>query len=170
MLTFCCRLQLLSRWWRVSVSMKTSCASLLMTNTSSTVVRTARRPYTTAGPGKPCGRSRYVQARGHSTVWFFRLGLNLEDWTDDSSVSQLSSYLLCMSYSDCEVWAGDITGKLHSFSMRDGTLKAVSQVDVGHTALITGIHRSPGSLYTCSSDRTVKVSFDAFFFIYLIFF
>lgn len=70
---------------------------------------------------------------------------------------QLNSYLLCMSYSDCEVWAGDITGKLHSFSMRDGTLKAMSQIDVGHTALITGIHRSPGGLYTCSSDRTVKV-------------
>lgn len=70
---------------------------------------------------------------------------------------QLSSYLLCMSYSDCEVWAGDIAGKLHSFSMQDGTLKAMSQIDVGHTALITGIHRSPGSLYTCSSDRTVKV-------------
>lgn len=77
--------------------------------------------------------------------------------THDSSTSQLNSYLLCMSYSDCEVWAGDITGKLHSFSMRDGTLKAMSQIDVGHTALITGIHRSPGSLYTCSSDRTVKV-------------
>lgn len=80
--------------------------------------------------------------------------------------SQLNSYLLCMSYSDCEVWAGDITGKLHSFSMRDGTLKAMSQIDVGHTALITGIHRSPGSLYTCSSDRTVKVLFGTFFFFF----
>lgn len=84
--------------------------------------------------------------------------------------SQLNSYLLCMSYSDCEVWAGDITGKLHSFSMRDGTLKAMSQIDVGHTALITGIHRSPGSLYTCSSDRTVKVLFGTFFFFFLYFY
>lgn len=46
---------------------------------------------------------------------------------------------------------------LHSFSMQAGTLKPVSQFDVGHTALITGIHRSPGNLYTCSSDCTVKV-------------
>nr|XP_024657887.1 LOW QUALITY PROTEIN: F-box/WD repeat-containing protein 9-like [Maylandia zebra] len=70
---------------------------------------------------------------------------------------RLSSYLLSMSYSGCEVWAGDNGGMLHSFSMQAGTLKPVSQFDVGHTALITGIHRSPGSLYTCSSDCTVKV-------------
>ncbi|XP_071330012.1 F-box/WD repeat-containing protein 9 [Trachinotus anak] len=70
---------------------------------------------------------------------------------------QLSSYLLSMSYSGSEVWAGDNSGKLHSFSMQAGTLKPLSQFDVGHTALVTGIHRSPGTLYTCSSDRTVKV-------------
>ncbi|XP_033499983.2 F-box/WD repeat-containing protein 9 [Epinephelus lanceolatus] len=70
---------------------------------------------------------------------------------------RLSSYLLSMSYSGCEVWAGDNSGMLHSFSMQAGTLKPLSQFDVGHTALVTGIHRSPGSLYTCSSDRTVKV-------------
>ncbi|XP_042337433.1 F-box/WD repeat-containing protein 9-like [Plectropomus leopardus] len=70
---------------------------------------------------------------------------------------RLSSYLLSMSYSGCEVWAGDNSGMLHSFSMQAGSLKPLSQFDVGHTALVTGIHRSPGSLYTCSSDRTVKV-------------
>ncbi|XP_038554692.1 F-box/WD repeat-containing protein 9-like [Micropterus salmoides] len=70
---------------------------------------------------------------------------------------RLSSYLLSMSHSGCEVWAGDNSGMLHSFSMQAGTLKPLSQFDVGHTALVTGIHRSPGSLYTCSSDRTVKV-------------
>uniref|UniRef100_UPI0037E789AE F-box/WD repeat-containing protein 9 n=1 Tax=Semicossyphus pulcher TaxID=241346 RepID=UPI0037E789AE len=70
---------------------------------------------------------------------------------------QLSSYLQSMSYRGCEVWAGDNSGMLHSFSMQTGTLKAVSKFDVGHVAMITGIHRSTGSLYTCSSDRTVKV-------------
>uniref|UniRef100_A0A8C6U1X4 F-box and WD repeat domain containing 9 n=1 Tax=Neogobius melanostomus TaxID=47308 RepID=A0A8C6U1X4_9GOBI len=67
------------------------------------------------------------------------------------------SYLLSMSYSGSEVWAGDSRGMLHAFSMQSGTLKALSQFDVGHTAMVTGIHRSPGSLYTCSSDKTVKV-------------
>ncbi|TKS74179.1 Serine/threonine-protein kinase pim-2 [Collichthys lucidus] len=45
---------------------------------------------------------------------------------------------------------------LHSFSMQTGTIKRLSQFDVGHTAPVTGIHRSHGSLYTCLSDRTVK--------------
>lgn len=101
-------------------------------------------------------------------VWF-RFNLGIPAWAIRQLLrSQLNSYLLCMSYSDCEVWAGDITGKLHSFSMRDGTLKAMSQIDVGHTALITGIHRSPGSLYTCSSDRTVKVLFGTLIFFSLL--
>lgn len=69
----------------------------------------------------------------------------------------LKSYLLSMSYSGSEVWAGDSRGMLHAFSMQSGTFKALSQFDVGHTAMVTGIHRSPGSLYTCSSDKTVKV-------------
>ncbi|XP_071383965.1 F-box/WD repeat-containing protein 9 [Centroberyx affinis] len=70
---------------------------------------------------------------------------------------RLSSYLLSMSYSGSEVWAGDNRGMLHTFSMQAGVLQSLSQFDVGHTSLVTGIHRSPGSLYTCSSDRTVKV-------------
>ncbi|XP_072299572.1 F-box/WD repeat-containing protein 9 [Eucyclogobius newberryi] len=70
---------------------------------------------------------------------------------------RLKSYPLSMSYSDSEVWTGDNKGSLHSFSMQAGTLKFLSRFDVGHTAMITGIHRSPGSLYTCSVDRTLKV-------------
>ncbi|XP_061702395.1 F-box/WD repeat-containing protein 9 [Syngnathoides biaculeatus] len=70
---------------------------------------------------------------------------------------RLRSYLRSMSYSDNEVWGGDIRGRLHCFSMRQGVLKYLSRFDVGHTAMVTGIHKSPGSLYTCSSDFTVKV-------------
>ncbi|XP_028268471.1 F-box/WD repeat-containing protein 9 isoform X2 [Parambassis ranga] len=70
---------------------------------------------------------------------------------------RLSSYLLSMSYSGCEVWTGDNSGMLQCFSLQAGSLKALSQFDVGHTDLVTGIHKSSGSLYTCSADRTVKV-------------
>lgn len=70
---------------------------------------------------------------------------------------QLSSYLLSMCYSGSEVWAGDNRGMLHTFSVSAGVLRPVSQFDVGHTSLVTGIHQSPGTLYTCSSDRTIKV-------------
>ncbi|KAM4717085.1 LOW QUALITY PROTEIN: F-box/WD repeat-containing protein 9 [Anableps anableps] len=70
---------------------------------------------------------------------------------------KLSSYLSSMSYSGYEVWAGDNKGMLHSFSMQTGTLKLLSKFDVGHTNLFTGVHRSQGSLYTCSIDKTVKI-------------
>ncbi|KAM9746140.1 F-box/WD repeat-containing protein 9 [Menidia menidia] len=70
---------------------------------------------------------------------------------------RLSSYLLSMSHSGYEVWAGDNRGMLHSFSMHAGALKLLSQFDVGHTDLVTGIHRSHGSLYTSSSDCSVKL-------------
>ncbi|CAL8272139.1 unnamed protein product [Lota lota] len=70
---------------------------------------------------------------------------------------RLRSYLLSMCYQNGEVWAGDNKGTIHAFSVRSGVLKPLSQFDVGHTSLVTGIHKSPGSLYTSSSDRTLKV-------------
>ncbi|KAJ8398722.1 hypothetical protein AAFF_G00419190 [Aldrovandia affinis] len=69
----------------------------------------------------------------------------------------LSSYLLSMSYSGKEVWAGDNRGLIHTFSLRDGLFQPISQFDVGHRSLVTGVHSSDGTLYTCSSDRTIKV-------------
>ncbi|XP_036408935.1 F-box/WD repeat-containing protein 9 [Megalops cyprinoides] len=71
----------------------------------------------------------------------------------------LNSYLLSMSYSGKEVWAGDNRGLLHTFSLQDGLFQPVAQFDVGHHSLVTGVHSSPGTLYTCSSDRTIKVHF-----------
>ncbi|MCI4385180.1 hypothetical protein PGIGA_G00047470 [Pangasianodon gigas] len=69
----------------------------------------------------------------------------------------LKSYLLSMSYSGREVWAGDYHGLLHTFSMHEGSFKSIAQFNVGHSSLVTGVHHSPGTLYTCSSDRTIKV-------------
>ncbi|XP_075994860.1 F-box/WD repeat-containing protein 9 [Genypterus blacodes] len=69
----------------------------------------------------------------------------------------LKSYVMSMSDIDNEIWAGDNRGMLYTFSMQQGVLKPISQFDVGHTALVTGVHRSAGSLYTCSTDGTVKV-------------
>lgn len=70
---------------------------------------------------------------------------------------QLKSYLLSMSYSGREVWAGDNHGLVHTFSLNEGVFKSVAQFNVGHSSLVTGVHHSPGTLYTCSSDRTIKV-------------
>ncbi|XP_042577301.1 F-box/WD repeat-containing protein 9-like [Cyprinus carpio] len=70
---------------------------------------------------------------------------------------KLSSYLLSLSYSGREVWAGDNRGLAHTFSMHNSSLTPVSQFTV-HRSLVTGVHYSPGALYTCSSDRTIKAS------------
>ncbi|XP_076844822.1 F-box/WD repeat-containing protein 9 isoform X2 [Brachyhypopomus gauderio] len=70
---------------------------------------------------------------------------------------QLNSYFLSMSYSGQEVWAGDNHGLVHTFSMSNGSFKPIAQFNVGHSSLVTGVHHSPGSLYTCSSDRTIKL-------------
>ncbi|XP_049600416.1 F-box/WD repeat-containing protein 9 isoform X1 [Syngnathus scovelli] len=85
--------------------------------------------------------------------------LVVHDRRADKSVYKvrLRSYLYSMSYSDGEIWGGDIGGMLHCFSMQQGVWKHLAHFDVGHTAKVTGIHKSPGSLYTCSSDFTVKV-------------
>uniref|UniRef100_A0A672H9F5 F-box and WD repeat domain containing 9 n=1 Tax=Salarias fasciatus TaxID=181472 RepID=A0A672H9F5_SALFA len=48
-------------------------------------------------------------------------------------------------------------GMLHCFSMQPDSFGLVSDFDVGRRKKITGIHKSSGSLYTCSDDRTVKV-------------
>ncbi|XP_077474763.1 F-box/WD repeat-containing protein 9 [Stigmatopora argus] len=69
---------------------------------------------------------------------------------------RLRSYLRSMSYSGSEIWGGDLKGKLRCFSIKQGIIKRLSWFDVGHTAMITGIYKSPGSLYTCSSDFSVK--------------
>lgn len=72
-------------------------------------------------------------------------------------VLQLSSYLLSVCFSGSEVWAGDNRGLLHTFSMSSGCLTPVHQFKT-HTSLVTGVHYTPGALYTCSSDRSIKVS------------
>lgn len=41
--------------------------------------------------------------------------------------------------------------------MNEGSFKSIAQFNVGHSSMVTGIHHSPGTLYTCSSDRTIKV-------------
>ncbi|RVE72482.1 hypothetical protein OJAV_G00042310 [Oryzias javanicus] len=69
----------------------------------------------------------------------------------------LKHYPMRMSYDDCVVWAGDCKGFLHAFYMNADQWEKETQLNVGHTSVITGIHCSQTSLYTCSSDCTFKV-------------
>ncbi|XP_039626419.1 F-box/WD repeat-containing protein 9 [Polypterus senegalus] len=70
---------------------------------------------------------------------------------------QLSSYLLSFSYQYPQLWAGDNQGMLHTYECQAGLFQPIKKFNVGHSSLITGIHHTLSSLYTCSTDRTIKV-------------
>uniref|UniRef100_A0A672H964 F-box and WD repeat domain containing 9 n=1 Tax=Salarias fasciatus TaxID=181472 RepID=A0A672H964_SALFA len=73
----------------------------------------------------------------------------------DKTLKNIKPYLKSMNGK--QVWGGDCSGMLHCFSMQPDSFGLVSDFDVGRRKKITGIHKSSGSLYTCSDDRTVKV-------------
>ncbi|XP_058864072.1 F-box/WD repeat-containing protein 9-like isoform X3 [Acipenser ruthenus] len=70
---------------------------------------------------------------------------------------QLSSYLLSLCPQPPFLWAGDNQGELHALRWQDGLLSPLGRFDVGHRALLTGVQVSLGTLYTCATDKTLKV-------------
>lgn len=70
---------------------------------------------------------------------------------------QMDYYLFCMVYEAPQLWAGNNQGQVHVYESQGGTFQHLRCFDVGHTSQITGICHSAGTLYTTSTDKTMKV-------------
>ena len=69
----------------------------------------------------------------------------------------LAEYPMCMGAWQDQLWVGDKIGLIHLIDTTDGDFNIVETYDVGHKGKVTDIIQTTGALFTCSTDKTVKV-------------
>lgn len=70
---------------------------------------------------------------------------------------QLENYPMSLNLGHRQLWVGDKTGGIHVYNTTCGQFKHIESCDVGHTGKVTGIIYTPGALFTCCTDTTIKV-------------
>lgn len=70
---------------------------------------------------------------------------------------KLIDYPMSMSYDGDQLWIGDKGGHVHLIDASNGHLHIVDTYDVGHSQKVTGVIHTSGVMFTCSTDKTVKV-------------
>lgn len=70
---------------------------------------------------------------------------------------QTESYAMDLSFGHNQLWMGDKEGQIHLYDTTHGSFEIVQSYDVGHTGKVTGIQYNTGALFTCSTDRTIKI-------------
>ncbi|XP_013079275.2 F-box/WD repeat-containing protein 9-like isoform X1 [Biomphalaria glabrata] len=70
---------------------------------------------------------------------------------------KLDKYPLCLSYSNNQLWFGDVSGNLHLHDGTEDVFQYIGTYNVGHTEKMTGLITTPGAIFTCSGDKSIKV-------------
>ncbi|KAK3091231.1 hypothetical protein FSP39_018130 [Pinctada imbricata] len=70
---------------------------------------------------------------------------------------QMESYAMDLSFGHQQLWISDKEGKIHLYDATLGQFEFIQTYDVGHTGKATGIIYTPGALFTCSTDKTIKI-------------
>ncbi|XP_035659868.1 F-box/WD repeat-containing protein 9-like [Branchiostoma floridae] len=69
---------------------------------------------------------------------------------------QLEKFCMSMWYGRGMLLLGDRRGQVHMYSTGDGGFEEMETIEA-HGNKVTGVHYTLGGLYTCSTDKTIKV-------------
>nr|XP_022313045.1 uncharacterized protein LOC111118050 [Crassostrea virginica] len=70
---------------------------------------------------------------------------------------QLESYAMDISFGHDQLWVADKDGRLQLYDASLGQFEHILTFDVGHKGKATGVVYTPGALFSCSTDSTIKV-------------
>lgn len=70
---------------------------------------------------------------------------------------EFEEYPMSLDYGQDQLWVGDKGGSLHLIDATDGDFNIVQSYPDVHKGKVTGVKRTHGAIYTCSTDKTINV-------------